>query len=605
MLAPIALAALAFVPQSVGVLAERGGGRLEYGPGAGRDCISPEERAAAERTVKAWFELRPAAKGALALSSSLYTFYPMGGRLYRDIFINNFNDLDPTAGILDWDCGNRTYNGHDATDTELRSFGEQAIGVPIYAALDGTVISTHDGEPDMNTSCTGTANHVIIDHGGGRVAYYWHMKKGSVAVSTSEVVKAGQQIGLVASSGCSTAPHLHFASYQGGVRFEPYTGPCNAGPSGWTNQEPIDYTLFMHDFGVSETTISGTSLPSTLPRSSHWAQTNTTVYFWTMLKGLPANSTYVIRFKQPDGNIAFNSGTLNFSNPVYYRQSWWWWGYNIANMKTMAGTWEIRLKVNGTVLIDAPVEVTATSVPGFNRAPAPITASFVPACPSPSDVLRCEVGTDLVLDDPDWDIVSYRYLWRVNGAVVRDVTTAGHMDALPHSSWSAGDVVTCEVTPKDGLLDGPTVIARFPDASTYCTAGTTASGCNAAISSTGVPSLSAASGFVVSVATIEGDKDGILFFGANGHQANAWGSGTSFQCVVPPVKRTGLQNGVGTPGACDGSYALDFNAWMAANPTRAPAAGEEVSMQAWFRDPQNTGNQTTSLSDAVRFGVCP
>ena len=35
-------------------------------------------------------------------------------------------------------------------------------------------------------------------------------------------------------------------------------------------------------------------------------------------------------------------------------------------------------------------------------------------------------------------------------------------------------------------------------------------------------------------AGVEGAKDGLFFFGTNGQQANAWGNGTSFQCVVSP-----------------------------------------------------------------------
>jgi len=139
----------------------------------------------------------------------------------------------------------------------------------------------------------------------------------------------------------------------------------------------------------------------------------------------------------------------------------------------------------------------------------------------------------------------------------------------------------------------------------YCTAGVTASGCQALVSATGSASLSATTGFDVSVAGAEGAKDGLLFFGTGGRQANPWGNGTSYQCAVPPVRRTGLQAGTGTPGLCDGSFALDFNAWMAAMPAKAPAASQTVQMQCWFRDPQNTSNQTTSLSDAIEFTVSP
>jgi hypothetical protein len=45
------------------------------------------------------------------------------------------------------------------------------------------------------------------------------------------------------------------------------------------------------------------------------------------------------------------------------------------------------------------------------------------------------------------------------------------------------------------------------------------------------------------------------------------------------VRRTGLQSGVGTGGLCNGAFALDFNAWMTANPTKAPAPRETVQMQ--------------------------
>ena len=143
---------------------------------------------------------------------------------------------------------------------------------------------------------------------------------------------------------------------------------------------------------------------------------------------------------------------------------------------------------------------------------------------------------------------------------------------------------------------------------TYCTAGTSASGCQATIASSGIPSASTASGFVLSASSVEGQKDGLFFYGTNGRQANAWGTGTSFQCVTPPVKRAGILNGVGTNGACDGAFAQDLNArWCPAcpKPNHNPGAGAAVQAQLWYRDPANTSNQTTSLSDAIEFFVAP
>jgi hypothetical protein len=142
-------------------------------------------------------------------------------------------------------------------------------------------------------------------------------------------------------------------------------------------------------------------------------------------------------------------------------------------------------------------------------------------------------------------------------------------------------------------------------AATYCTAGVTGSGCSALVSAAGTARVSSPSGFDVSTTGGEGQKDGTFYFSTHGAQANTWGNGTSYQCVVPPVTRTGVLQGSGTVGGCDGLFQLDFNTWMTQNPTRAPAAGETAYLQCWFRDPKNTSNQSTSLSDALRFFVCP
>jgi hypothetical protein len=143
---------------------------------------------------------------------------------------------------------------------------------------------------------------------------------------------------------------------------------------------------------------------------------------------------------------------------------------------------------------------------------------------------------------------------------------------------------------------------------TYCTAGFSASGCQAAIGGSGVPSASAPSGFTVTAFDVEGAKDGLFYFGTNGQQASPWGNGTSYQCVVPPVKRAGLLPGTGTSGACDGSFSQDLNAaWCAVcpKPTLNPGAGTIVQGQLWYRDPLSTSNQSTSLSDAIEFCVSP
>ena len=65
------------------------------------------------------------------------------------------------------------------------------------------------------------------------------------------------------------------------------------------------------------------------------------------------------------------------------------------------------------------------------------------------------------------------------------------------------------------------------------------------------------------------------------------------------------QSGVGQPATCDGRFSIDLNEHWTSNPLKNPGSGAVVQSQLWYRDPSNTGNTGTSLSDAVEFVVCP
>ncbi|MCC7010986.1 MAG: hypothetical protein IT454_00375 [Planctomycetes bacterium] len=152
------------------------------------------------------------------------------------------------------------------------------------------------------------------------------------------------------------------------------------------------------------------------------------------------------------------------------------------------------------------------------------------------------------------------------------------------------------------------VLATCGAGPSFCTAGTSSNGCAASISASGTPSASAGSGFTLSVTNVEGAKQGLIFYGLNntGFTPQAWGPSTSFLCVKPPTQRMSTLNSGGTAGQCDGAFALDWNAFVAAQPGAfgAPfAGGEHVFAQAWYRDPPSP--KTTHLSDALEFVVCP
>jgi hypothetical protein len=373
--------------------------------------------------------------------------------------------LDRSPGILDWNCTGFTYDGHKGLDAVIRSFGEQMIGVPILAALDGVVLSARDGLFDMHTIPRNVrGNQVLIDHGFGRRVWYLHMKRGSVAVSKGQIVKAGQQIGMVGSSGRSNWPHLHFETRVNGLAYEPFAGPCRPGASGWTEQPPMLRDTYVSDFGI---TASGQvpNFPFDTPRAGTFLPGFQPVAHWLFIYNGPEDVNYRYRFRRPDGTLAFDSGTQQFTNAAF---RWGWLWYSVFVDLSNTGTWNLDLDLHGQAILSAPFEVVPDPSQIVNRPPHPIQAYLDPAEYTPDDVVFCRVETDLVFDDPDYDLVRYEYEWLADGEVIRSVTHAGQADAIPHHTILAGEVLECRVTPSDGINRGETASTLCGDLDPTC-----------------------------------------------------------------------------------------------------------------------------------------
>lgn len=140
------------------------------------------------------------------------------------------------------------YDSHDGTDYLLvGGFDTMDAGsATIVAAAAGVVVSTEDGHYDRcaaspeGIDCDGhdgIANHVIVEHEGGWRTRYWHLKQGSVAVEVGQEVGCGDRLGLVGSSGYSSAPHLHF-ELEGpdAAVVDPYAGAWSQPETWWVEQ---------------------------------------------------------------------------------------------------------------------------------------------------------------------------------------------------------------------------------------------------------------------------------------------------------------------------------------------------------------------------------
>lgn len=108
--------------------------------------------------------------------------------------------VNPASGYITsgFGCGTGVDGAHDGIDIA------NGMNTPIYAATDGVIIkASFNG---------GYGNNVVIKHTfANRTIYtnYGHLNV--IQVSVGDRVKAGEQIGLMGTTGYSTGVHLHFS----------------------------------------------------------------------------------------------------------------------------------------------------------------------------------------------------------------------------------------------------------------------------------------------------------------------------------------------------------------------------------------------------------
>ncbi len=117
----------------------------------------------------------------------------------------------PVQGPIGSGFGFRSdpFTGRAALHTGLDFPAE--MGTPIRAAAGGVVLAS-EHHPQYG-------NMVVLDHGRGLVTRYAHASK--ALVHAGDLVKRGQTIALVGTSGRSTGPHLHFEVIVDGVPQNP------------------------------------------------------------------------------------------------------------------------------------------------------------------------------------------------------------------------------------------------------------------------------------------------------------------------------------------------------------------------------------------------
>lgn len=364
------------------------------------DHVTADERQEIEAMLAANVE-RLTAEGLLPQSRAAARValgWPMRG---RDGFtdsgyhaVTGFVDHRPAFPnqLSDYACGGRTYDSysgynHQGTDFYLWPFSwnKMAAGdVEVVAAAPGVIIGRIDGNPDQ--SCNFNSNRwnaVYVRHADGSVAWYGHLKRGSLTPKgVGATVVAGERLGTVGSSGNSTGPHLHFELYDNGQLVDPYAGSCNTlGGGSWWASQPNYYDSAINKLTTGTAPVSWGSCPQpdvTNQQTQFQPGDRITfsAYFRDQLNTQPA----AFRIVAPDGRPFVEWTTV--SKRAHYALSYWWWTYEFP-ADVMTGTWRFESTFNGrayshTFYIgtpSTPTPVTPVPTPGAT----PVTTGSQPA----------------------------------------------------------------------------------------------------------------------------------------------------------------------------------------------------------------------------------
>jgi len=289
----------------------------------------------------------------------------MGWPLKSSSLLNSFSyygiaffvDHDPDFPnhLLDYFGGERSYdleNGynHQGTDFFPWPFAWYVMDydlVEIVSMASGIIIGKDDGNYDRNCERNNENwNAVYILHDNGIIAWYGHLKNGSVtSKSAGESVEKGEYLGIIGSSGSSTAPHLHLELYDTDYNLiDPWEGPYNPtiNSSLWEMQPPY------YDSKVNK--IASHSKWPEFPECPQQEILNLkdefqpgdtvflVVYYQDQLKDQVSEHTIT----SPDNNVWTWSHSI--TDEHYIASYWGWW--IILPSNASIGEWEFSVFFN-------------------------------------------------------------------------------------------------------------------------------------------------------------------------------------------------------------------------------------------------------------------
>ncbi len=362
----------------VPVLEPFGGGEFENEP---KDLITDEQRRSIQAENRANIE-RLTREGLI--SEAVPQLVPLSWPVRKTPGVDHFNadaisnyvdqNLAFPNQVLDWNCGARTYDqasgyNHGGIDIYTWPFSWHKMDnnqAEVIAAAPGTIINKADGNFDRQCGFgAGNWNAIYVRHADNSVAWYGHMKSGSLNPKVvGDTVVTGERLGVIGSSGNSTGPHLHFELYNSANQLQdPFQGTCNTmnAASWWAAQDPYRVSrinrLITHSaapvFPACPTTETTNEKRVFKPGDT----LITAAYYRDQTTGQGTN--YIVL--RPDGST-FQSWTHN--SPNTYNSSYWYWTHTLP-ANAPRGQWKFRATYN-TVVYEQTFNVGASTAVDFD-----------------------------------------------------------------------------------------------------------------------------------------------------------------------------------------------------------------------------------------------
>jgi hypothetical protein len=216
--------------------------------------------------------------------------------------------------------------------------------VEIIAAAAGTIINKSDGNFDRSCGMNNNNwNAVYVQHADGSVAWYGHMKNGSLTTkSVGQTVAVGEFLGKVGSSGNSSGPHMHLEVYDPSNHLnDPFAGPCNNFNvnSWWISQRPYMDAAINHIATNFDPPVWNPCSQEDVKNERDYFTNTDTIFLMDYFRFLSLNDSCVITIFRPDNSV-WSSWSWHNTWSTYNAAWVYWW--MIAGSAEPDGQWKFQ-----------------------------------------------------------------------------------------------------------------------------------------------------------------------------------------------------------------------------------------------------------------------